>query len=86
MHNNNLYMEKQQIFEKITTLISESTDFAKEKISMDTSFQNDLGLDSMRLVGAIVAVEDLFDIEIPDNKLFKIKTIGDLVDYIVKVG
>ncbi|MFI3267205.1 MAG: acyl carrier protein [Rikenellaceae bacterium] len=75
-------MTTEKIFDKIVSLIKENSEIAIHKISMSTSFQNDLGLDSMRLVGAIVAVEDSFDIEIPDNKLFKIKTVGDLVNYI----
>ncbi|MFI3263271.1 MAG: acyl carrier protein [Rikenellaceae bacterium] len=75
-------MNQEQIFNKIVTLIKENSEISTEGITMETSFQNDLELDSMRLIGAIVAVEDAFDIEIPDNKLFKIKTIGDLVEFI----
>lgn len=75
-------MDQKQVFDKIVSLINESNEISINNITMDTSFQNDLGLDSMRLIGAIVAIEDAFDIEIPDNKLFKIKTVGDLVDYI----
>lgn len=73
---------KTGVFEKVVSLISSACDIAVDKIVRETSFQNDLGLDSMRLVGAIVEIEEQFDIEIPDNKLFKIKTVGDLVDYI----
>lgn len=75
-------MDKSEIFNKIVSLIKENSNVSANNITMETSFQNDLELDSMRLVGAIVAVEDAFDIEIPDNKLFKIKTIGDLVNFI----
>lgn len=75
-------MNQDQIFKKIVSLIKENSEVSTENITMNTSFQNDLALDSMRLIGAIVAVEDSFEIEIPDNKLFNIKTIGNLVNFI----
>lgn len=75
-------MTKEEIFDKIVSLIKENSEVVVSGINMDTTFQNDLNLDSMRLIGAIVAVEDAFEVEIPDNKLFHIKTIGDLVGFI----
>lgn len=56
-----------------------------KSINRETNFQNDLSLDSMSLVQSIVEIESLYDIEIPEKRLFKMHTIGDLVDYLEEV-
>ncbi|KAI5951652.1 ACP1 [Candida jiufengensis] len=53
-------------------------------ISLDSSFQKDLGLDSLDTVEALVALEEEFDLEIPDKIADEIKTVGEAVDYILK--
>ena len=54
------------------------------KISLESSFQKDLGLDSLDTVEALVALEEEFDLEIPDKISDEIKTVGEAVDYIYK--
>ena len=70
------------IFEKIKELLAEQLDASEDDMSMDTDIANDLGADSLDVVELLMAIEDEFDIEIPDDKIEVIKTIGDLVKYI----
>ena len=53
-------------------------------ITLESSFQKDLGLDSLDTVEALVALEEEFDLEIPDKIADDIKTVGEAVDYILK--
>lgn len=75
-------MTKQEIYRKVVLVICEKTKLSQGALSVNTNFQNDLGLNSMRLVESIVEVEETFDVEIPDRKLSKIRTIGNLVDFL----
>ncbi len=75
-------MTKQEIYDKVVSVICERTSFQLSDLSFDTHFQNDLELNSMRLVESIVEVEEIFDIEIPDRKLPQLITIGKLVDFL----
>lgn len=54
----------------------------ESKISLEANFQKDLGLDSLDTVEALVALEEEFDLEIPDKISDEIKTVGQAVDYI----
>jgi len=69
-------------FEKIREIISEQLGIDKEEITLDTSIYDDLGADSLDLVELIMAFEQEFDLEIDDDDVEKIKTIGDAVNYI----
>ncbi|HAA81323.1 MAG TPA: acyl carrier protein, partial [Thermoanaerobacter sp.] len=53
-----------------------------EEITMESSFIDDLGADSLDIVELIMALEEEFDIEIPDEDAEKIKTVGDVVEYL----
>ncbi|WDC85872.1 acyl carrier protein [Caloramator sp. mosi_1] len=53
-----------------------------EDITMESSFMDDLGADSLDVVELIMALEDEFDLEIPDEEAEKIQTVGDVVEYI----
>lgn len=70
------------IFEKIKEILSEQLDANADDMSMDTDIAVDLGADSLDVVELLMAIEDEFEIEIPDDKIEVIKTIGDLVKYI----
>lgn len=70
------------IFEKIKELLAEQLDASADDMSMDTDIANDLGADSLDVVELLMAIEDEFDVEVPDDKIEVIKTIGDLVKYI----
>lgn len=73
-----------EIFKEVAALITEKykLDTTSINVNRELNFQNDLALNSLQLVEYIVAIEDHFDVEIPDNMLFKINTLGDLVDFL----
>ena len=54
----------------------------KEEIKEDSSFQQDLGADSLAIVELVLAFEEQFDIDIPDEDTEKINTVGDAIEYI----
>ncbi len=70
------------IFEKIKTLLAEQLDADENDMTLDTDIAKDLGADSLDVVELLMAIEDEFDIEIPDEEIENIKTIGDLAEYI----
>ena len=70
------------IFEKIKELLAEQLDTPADDMAMDTDIANDLGADSLDVVELLMSIEDEFDVEIPDEEIENIKTIGDLVQYI----
>jgi len=70
------------IFDKIKDIISDQLGIDADEISMDSSFVDDLGADSLDIVELIMALEGEFDMEIPDEEAEKIATVGDVVEYI----
>ncbi|MEG0500094.1 MAG: acyl carrier protein [Rikenellaceae bacterium] len=75
-------METQKMFNEVAALIAEKYKLNIASITRELNFQNDLSLNSLQLVEYVVAIEDHFNIEIPDNMLFRIHTMGDLVDFL----
>lgn len=69
-------------FEKIREIVSEQLGIDESTIKLDTVFVDDLGADSLDVVELIMALEEAFDMEIPDTEAEKIVTVGDAVDYI----
>ncbi len=69
-------------FEKVKEIIMAQLGTDESSISMDTSFVDDLGADSLDVVELIMALEEEFDMEIADGEAENIKTVGDVVDYI----
>lgn len=70
------------VLEKIEALISEQFGVDKSGISLNTSFVEDLNADSLDVVEFIMALEEEFDIQINDEDVENIKTVGDVVNYI----
>lgn len=71
------------MFEKIRDIIVEQLDLDdSDSLTMETSLKDDLDADSLDAVEVIMALEEEFDIEIPDEEAENFKTIGDIVDYI----
>ena len=69
-------------FDKIKTILSEQLDVDAETLSMETDMAKDLNADSLDVVEILMSIEDEFEVEIPDEEIENIKTIGDLVEYI----
>jgi len=70
------------VFEKVKRIIVEQLGVEEDEITMESSFIDDLGADSLDIVELIMALEEEFDLEIPDSEAEKITTVGDVVDYI----
>lgn len=71
-------------FEKIRKIIAESLSVEEDSITMDTTFVDDLGADSLDVFEIIMAVEEEFEIEIPNEAAESIVTVGDAVEQIKK--
>ncbi len=68
--------------QRMAAIIVEQLGATKEEIVPEASFTDDLGVDSLTMVELVMAMEETFDIEIPDDEAEKIQTIGDAVSYL----
>lgn len=67
---------------KVIKMIASQFNIEEDSIDLDTSFKDDLNADSLDLVELVMALEDEFGLEIEDDEVDAIKTIGDAVDYL----
>ncbi|XOQ43347.1 MAG: Acyl carrier protein [Clostridium sp.] len=70
------------VFEKVKVILSEQFDVEEDSITADTNIADDLGADSLDVVDLLMSIEDEFEIEIPDEEVENLKTVGKLVKYI----
>ena len=76
-------MSNDDIFQTMRDLVAEQFALEPEEVRLETSFEEDLGADSVDLVELIMAMEEEFEMgEIPEEELGKLKTVGDAVNYI----
>ncbi len=78
--------EFMEIAQKVKEIISQQLDVDIEQIQETSSFIDDLGADSLAIVELVLALEENFDIDIPDEDTEKIQTVGDAVNYIRQRG
>lgn len=74
------------MLEKMRKYISEQLNVDESEIQMDTSFQDDLGADSLDLYELVMNLEDEYGIEIPVEELQKMTTVGDVIRYLKSQG
>ena len=74
------------MFEKMRNFISETLNVDEDEITMDTSFRDDLGADSLDLYELALNLEDEYSLEIPVEDLQKMNTVRDVVDYLNNHG
>ncbi|HEX3047178.1 MAG TPA: acyl carrier protein [Bacillota bacterium] len=70
------------IFSKVKDIVVEQLGVDEEEVNEQASFVDDLGADSLDIVELVMALEEEFDLEIPDEDAEKIVTVGDAVNYI----
>lgn len=70
------------VFEKLKKIISEQLEIDQSIITENASIIGDLGADSLDLIDLAMSIEDEYEIEMSDDALEQIKTVGDLVEYI----
>ncbi len=75
-------MSTEEVFEKVKEIIVEQLGVAESSVTTEASFIDDLGADSLDIVELIMALEEEFDMEIPDSDAEKIVTVNDVVEYI----
>ena len=75
-------MSQEEILQKVCSIVSEQLDKKLDEIKSDSNFQNDLGADSLDTVELVMAFEEKFGIEIPDDAAETIQTVQNAIDYI----
>ena len=70
------------VFDKIKDIIVEQLDVEEDAVTMEASITEDLGADSLDVVDLVMSIEESFDVEIPEEEVENIKTVGDIVKYI----
>ena len=75
-------MNQEEIFDKVKEIIIEQLGVTENAVTAEASFIDDLGADSLDIVELIMALEEEFDLEIPDSDAEKVVTVGDVVEYI----
>jgi NADH dehydrogenase (ubiquinone) 1 alpha/beta subcomplex 1, acyl-carrier protein len=75
-------LDKAEVTDRILTVVKNFDQVDASKVTPETKFTTDLGLDSLDIVEVVMAIEDEFAIEIPDQEADKISSIAEAVDYI----
>jgi acyl carrier protein len=75
-----------QLEQKVIEIVSEKLSVPKEEITLESNFIDDLKADSLDLVEMVMAFEDALGVSIPDEDQEKIRTVGEVVNYIRKKG
>ena len=75
-------MNTDEIFEKVKGIIVNQLGATESSVTLESSFIDDLGADSLDIVELVMALEEEFDTEIPDADAEKVVTVGDVVEYI----
>ncbi len=70
------------VLEKVKAILSEQFGEEEDSITAETTLADDLGADSLDVVDLLMSIEDEFEVEIPDEEVENIKTVGALVEYI----
>lgn len=70
------------VLEKLKEILADQLDVEEDKVTLEASITEDLGADSLDVVDLIMSLEEEFSLEIPDEEVENIKTVGDIVKYI----
>lgn len=76
-------MERDELLKKIKVIVSDKLSISEDQVTEDASFTEDLGADSLDTVELVMALEDEFDMDIPDEDAEKLDTVGKAMDYVL---
>ena len=76
-------MERDELLKKMKSIVADKLSISEEQVSADASFIEDLGADSLDTVELVMALEDEFGLDIPDDEAEKLTTVGKAMDYIL---
>ncbi|MGB7296065.1 MAG: acyl carrier protein [Candidatus Aminicenantales bacterium] len=75
-------MEREELLKKVRTIVADKLSISEEQVTETASFIEDLGADSLDTVELVMAFEDEFSLDIPDEEAEKLNTVGKALDYI----
>ena len=76
-------MERDDLLAKIKNIVADKLSISEDQVTEDASFIDDLGADSLDTVELVMALEDEFDLDIPDEDAEKLTTVGKAMDYVL---
>jgi acyl carrier protein len=77
-------MEREELLKKIKAIVADKLSISEDQVTEEASFIDDLGADSLDTVELVMALEDEFDLDIPDEDAEKMTTVGKAIDYVLE--
>jgi acyl carrier protein len=77
-------MNREELLGKVKEIVSDKLSISEDQVTEDASFIDDLGADSLDTVELIMALEDEFELDIPDEEAEKLDTVGKAIDYVLE--